>query len=466
MKITSTVIGLIVLLGFFQACDSFESTNADPSRASDAPLNILLPAALTQAAYNQSAHPCRGVGIIIQYFTGTDSKISYGRYTIGADAFNNYWRTGLYAGVLKDARVIKQKAQAENAPYYEGIAEILEAMSFADAASMFGDIPYEEALMGAANFQPAYTPQLEVYAGIQQQLDRAIELLSGEPGTQQPTDDDLIFGGSAELWKKTAYALKARYLMQTVNRNAANAQEVLDIVQNDAFQSMSEQPDFQFETGQNGNNPLAKFGVERPGTITIEDIPGNDGSFATALIARSDPRMPKYTEEQSNSPGVYQYFNSNNPDLIWAQEDSAIPFISYVELKFLAAEAMHRTGGDATQTLKDAIDASLELTMVDAPDFAEERVGEDTNLKEIITEAYFAYYGIAHLQTWANYRRTGFPELDPNDTPDLSFTPSGVIPERFLYPVSEINLNSENVNTAIAAQGGQLLDVELAAFKD
>ena len=457
---------------FLQACDSFEETNIAPSRPTEVPLNLIMPTMLTQAAYNQSANESRVAGIIMQYMAGIDAQqAAYQRYTIPAEVTNNYWRLGLYAGVLKDTDVMITQAQAEDAPYYEAIAEIISAMSYADAASMFGDIPYAEALQGGENLQPAYTPQLEVYAGIQSQLDRAITLLNGGPGTVAPGGDDLIFGGNPELWKQTAFALKARYLMHTINREPGNVGKILDILENSAFQDAASQPNFFYGTSQTDNNPYAKFGQERPNTLITEDANIGAGSFATRLIERNDPRAIRVFEENldadGNGTGFYVYYNNTNPNLIWSRFDAVIPYISFTELQFLKAEAMERNGDDATDALKDAIRASFALNELDVDeDFIEATVGDDTDLEEIITEAYVAYYAIAHLQAWTNYRRTGFPDLEVVDNPDDSFNPSGVIPERWLYPSSEINLNSANVQAAIDRQGGNLLDDELAAFAD
>ena len=453
-----------------QACDSFEETNIDPSRPTEVPLNLIMPTMLTQAAFNQSANESRIAGIILQYLAGIDAQqAAYQRYTIPAEVTNNYWRTGLYAGVLKDADVMIAQAQAEDAPYYEAIAEIISAMSYADAASKFGDIPYGEALQGGDNLQPAYTPQLEVFAGIQNQLDRAIELLNTDGGTVQPGGDDIIFGGNPDLWKQTAWALKARYLMHLVNREPGNAAKVLDIVQNNAFQSAAEQPNFAYGTSQTDNSPFAKFGQERPNTLIVEDVSINAGSFATRLIERNDPRASRIFEEtldaDGNGTGFYIYYNANNPNLIYARFNSVIPYISFTELQFLEAEALERTGEDATDALKDAIRSSFAQYELDVDeDFIESTIGDDTDLEEIITEAYVAYYGIAHQEAWTNYRRTGFPDIQPVDNPDDSFNPSGIIPERWLYPTSEINLNTDNVQAAIDRQGGNLLDDELAAF--
>ena len=447
-----------------QSCDSFVETNTDLSRPTEVPLNLIMPVLLTQAAYNQSANPARIAGIIMQYYVGFDAQqVAYTKYTIGADVMNGFWQTGLYSGVLKDAQVIIDRASEDGSNYYEGIAQIIQAMSYAEAAAMFGDIPYSQALQGQENFKPAYDAQLDVYAGIQGQLDAAITLLGQEAAGAIPGSDDLIFGGDASAWIATAQALKARYLMHTVVVEPGNAQKALDILQNSAFQDAASQPNFAFGNSQTDNNPYAKFGQERPNTLIIQDVSTTDGSFATRMLEREDPRLLNYMETADSV--IYAYFNGSNANLVWAQNNSVIPYISYVELKFLEAEAMELLGMDATETVKEGIYASFELVGVEADSsYVENLIGDDTDMEEIITEAYVSYYGVAPLQAWTNYKKYELPELTPNADADPSFSPSQTIPVRFLYPVSELTQNAENVEAARSRQGGDLLDNNTAAF--
>ena len=162
MKIKSFLIILLAaVVVWFPGCNLTE-TNIDPTRPTDVGLEAIMPAMLTQAAYNQSANPARVAGILMQQFLGLDAQqLGYNDYQMARNTFNNYWRTGLYAGVLKDCEVIIEKAQAEgNArPHYEAIAKIIQANELGMAASYFGDIPYVEAFQGLDNLNPAMIPR-------------------------------------------------------------------------------------------------------------------------------------------------------------------------------------------------------------------------------------------------------------------------------------------------------------------
>ncbi len=52
-------------------------------------------------------------------------------------------------------------------------------------------------------------------------------------------------------------------------------------------------------------------------------------------------------------------------------------------------------------------------------------------------------------EAWADWRRTGVPELEPG--PDLIVSR---IPIRFEYPAGEQSLNAANLDAAVQRQGG------------
>jgi hypothetical protein len=144
----------------------------------------------------------------------------------------------------------------------------------------------------------------------------------------------------------------------------------------------------------------------------------------------------------------------------WSSMDSPVKLITYPEVKFIEAEARQRLGtGNADAALAEAVRAN----------FAELGIGGQAydpgtaNLGNIIREKYKALY--PQHQAWVDYRRTGFPNITPNPVIEQGLNPSQVIPRRFIYPVDEINYNTENVIEARERQGGDLLDVSLWAFE-
>src|SRR5205823_12385862 len=74
---------------------------------------------------------------------------------------------------------------------------------------------------------------------------------------------------------------------------------------------------------------------------------------------------------------------------------------------------------------------------------------------QIITQKWIAGYMGNGWESWAEYRRTGYPQLlDPVPT---GLSPDKRIPRRQQYPQTEHDLNIENYNTVLSRQGPDLL---------
>ncbi len=471
----------LVFLGlmlFSTSCEeSLAEYNIDPTNPTEVTLNLLMPEILSSSAYNEGTNPNRIAGIIMQQLVGLDAQqLAYNDYVLTSDVMDNFWRTGLYAGVLKSCDVIIKQAVVDERPFYGAVAKIVMANELGKAASMFGDIPYSEAFQGAENLNPAYDTQEAIYTSVQTLLDEAISELNGLEGDGGFIGGDLVFGGDIASWEKTAHAYKARYYMHTSKRNSgdfANAIAQVDM----SFTSNAEAPFFTFDDTQIGNWSLAKFGVDRPSTLGI------DNRFADMMAG--DLRADLYFNIASEEDGIITYSFFDDPsggNMFWAQNAASIPMISYVELMFIKAEANAQLNGAAPGMLADAINASYDLLQFDrsaefiTPAMDTITIGEEIdnyiaanagtgNVQEIVEEAYKAYYGFNFHETWSNFRRTGFPELTPSAGASEGLNPSLVIPRRFLYVASEVQTNATNLEAAQSRQQGALLDVPVWAFE-
>lgn len=458
-----------LFLLFQQSCD-LTKTNIDPAKLPEVSLRMILPTAISQTARNQSTIPHRVASVYIQHLDMGDACVTIPYYQPTPYHFDNLWAEGLYVGSLKDCAIMIGQAQAEGLPHYEGIAKILMAENLASTTLMFGDIPYSEALAGSQHLKPAFDKQEDIMRAVFTLLDEAILLLEGEASPGEPGPDDLIFAGDASAWRKTAFAFKARYMMQMSKRDPNAAQKALEAIQQGSFSSLEEQPGFQWGGSENQDNPLAKFGYERPNTMFFEK------RFAENFL-EDDPRLEKYVINDSTSWVSYEFYSPKNPaSLFWSNPDANIPLISYVEVAFLEAEALWQTQANAADiqaALEKGIIASMEQVELETAayqDYIEalpllSTLSREKQLETIMTEAYKAYYGFAGFQVWSNYRRTGYPRLTPHPRGSNLLNPNGRIPERHIYPQNETVNNSENVAAAKARQDGALMDVPLWIFK-
>jgi len=459
-RIIYILVAAITMTFTLNSCDLAE-TNLDPTRLSDVSLSLILPTAISQTAYNQSALQARMPGIVMQHYIGFDAQqVAYTDYVITRNEFNNYWRTGLYAGALKDCDVIINKATDEGQIHYEAIAKVLMAYNYGMATCMFGDIPFSEALQGLDNLTPSYDSQQAVYAGIMQLLDEAITLLGQDGPAGGPGGDDLIYGGDAASWAATAHALKARFYIHTSKRDGSAYANALTEV-GMAFSSLAGQPGFAYDVAQQAANPIALFGIGRPNTLNI------DGRFADLMDATSDPRKDYYMEFNGAD---WVFHNPSNSQLHWAQNAAVIPLISFVELEFIRAEALQATGAaeaEVQAALESGIIASMEQLGIDSAAYGAyvaaqadlSGLSDSEKWQRIIEEAYSAYYGFSMLEVWNNYRRTGWPAITPSPNGSNGLNPSGVIPQRWPYPTSEEVTNNASFQAASDAQSGALMDV-------
>jgi len=438
-------------------CD-YGDENTDPTAQAGVAVQFILPAALTQAAFNVGASPARMAGLLMQHYSGFDAQqVAFENYVINENSVANYWNFGAYGGVMKDASVLIEQGTAESKPHYSGIGKILMAHALGNLTSVFGDVPWTEALKGTANLKPAYDSQESVYAAVQTLLDQGI----AELGQTQvdPVLNDFIHGGDVAKWVATAHALKARYYMHLTKRSATAAASALTEI-GLAFTSTADQPDFVFEDNANGANPYAQFGVQRPKTIII-----NSG-FQAKLAAKADPREGLITVNDGS-----EYIFQGNAGLFWSQNNSPLPLISYTELKFIEAEALVRTGGaGANAALQAAVAANMAYVGVDGTAYLAAMtditgLAEAAAIEAIMNEAYVALYGQGEVEIWSSYRRTGFPVLTPNPNGVNALNPSGAIPRRMIYPQTERLTNPVNLSAAQAAQSGGLLDVPVWAFQ-
>lgn len=131
----------------------------------------------------------------------------------------------------------------------------------------------------------------------------------------------------------------------------------------------------------------------------------------------------------------------------------------YPEICFLKAEAALRgwnTGGSAESFYNEGVRAALELYEVpddeiviylNGPARYTASATQEVQLEQIITQKYLANY-LNGFESWAEWRRTGYPELDPIQTDEGDTRSKTAVPRRFLYIQDEKIMNEENVNSA------------------
>lgn len=441
---------LLLLIVFICSCTKFDELGSqnDFTEISSA---LLLPNIQVQSVKNLGAQPMRVAGIITQQIEGADICGPMNFFFIGRDVMDDFWRGGTYAGSLTNAKFLEEFATENNQFFYRGVARIFLAHEFGALTTCFGDIPFSQALRGNEYLRPKYDEQKSVYEGIQILLDQAIDDLTLSSEKNEVTPGDLIFNGDPQKWLATAYALKARFYVHTSTRIPEHwglAKQAAESALSFDFEDAS----LTFEANENANWTLHKFSVDRPSTIFFHR------SFYQMLAG--DPRRDKYSLEENFS--YYPMYQPDASQLTWTQPDATVPLISRCELYFILAESALRNGDNdlALQYTKEALKANFNMLDLPASDeYIENFTFGSDPMESIIKEAYKSYFGYNFLQTWINYRRTGYPEIAQNTIRNSNgFNPSGTIPSRFMYVESEVSNNRTSLEEAELRQGGGLLD--------
>jgi hypothetical protein len=319
------------------------------------------------------------------------------------------------------------------------------------------------------NIAPAYDSQEVVYAGILAMLDEAISLL-GTSGTIDSTND-ILYGGNANLWKKFASSLKFRVLMRASGKMSVAADLQALVNAGNLFSSNAEDAKLTYLSADPSANPLYEsivFGTRGEWKI--------NSKMVDMLAGANDPRLAVYA--QKNADGEYRgkpsgyndvpsedynYANVSPLGEFYLRPELPGFFMSYPELKFLMAEATFKgfISGDANAHYLGGMTASMEYNEVSGPAISAFMANKSLAvtpalaLEQIATQNWIALFSQG-VESWNEYRRTGFPVLTPAVDGAIN-----EIPSRYNYPTTENSVNKANYEAAVAAQGADLLTTKI-----
>lgn len=193
----------------------------------------MLTGALKGLADNNFDHWWGGqVGNQLAQYWASNQYSSESRYLFRPTVTGDYW-SSFYSGAnnndalvqvggLFELQYIIDKCKADPAGVStEGdagnqiaVATIIRVWQMQRITDTWGMAPYSEALKGAANPQPKYDSQRDIYLGLLAELDNALSLINGGAG---PTGD-IIYQGDMSLWAKFGNSLKCRLAIRLADR--------------------------------------------------------------------------------------------------------------------------------------------------------------------------------------------------------------------------------------------------------
>ncbi len=379
----------------------------------------------------------RSSTIYVQQVIGNNNQqLDQGTRYLMTESDISGFMSGFYTGGgLVGLRNIQASANASGDAFVEGIAKIWEGFSMGMATSIWGDLPYSEAL-DPAILTPKLDAQQAIYAAVQTRLDEGIALLRAAPTAGNCEPGDLIYCATTTTralqisrWIAAAYTMKARFYLHLVERNGAAA---YTLALNAANQGIAEAPttatqaihgqapgDFRSFHGNTQDvdaNIWAEFLQQRA------DVVAGDMMVST-LKARSDPRLTAYFDP--NPSGQVTGLSGDNT-IVGVAPASVInvavrrafsfrqPLVTWAENQLILAEAKYQLG--------DVPGATINVTNV------RNAVGLPllgvVTFNDVMLEKYIAQF--QNIDSWNDFKRTCIPLVKP-------FQTSAEVPGRFPY---------------------------------
>lgn len=443
MRIHARIAAVLVLGTATGACSDFltgpgltENPN-NPTAVAYEQLFIAMQASQFVLAESQLA---RQAAMYTQQLAGTNNQqLNWGsQYLISEADLNNQFNAIYVGGGLLDMRRIRADATAAGDARTAAIAKIWEAYNMGMAASIWGDLPYREALSGERQ-RTTLDPQQQIYADVQTLLDQAIAEIGGT--MVLPGNRDLVYGGNAERWRRLAYTLKARFHLHTAERLGASAYTAARTA---AQQGINEAPTTAAQAmhGQAAGDMRALHGsTVSDGNLWAQFLQARQdmvagGRLVDLLAARNDPRMAAYFEiapavaATATCAGYAAGYRGNSQfgggrpqacasgSVVDTETRRLLnfrqPIVTWAENQMILAEAEYMLG-NAPQARTHVNNVRTAVGMAALDDTA------TLNVARIMEEKYIVQF--QNIDVWNDYKRTGCPQLSPGGSPVASEVP-------------------------------------------
>ncbi len=446
---------LIVILT--QSCsDLVEDLNNDPNNQTKSAYQTILTGAEVGNILFQTGENARRACIFSGQYTGIDRQhLGFDQYSVTTSDFDALWNDG-YVDALRNAIITEQTALSENTGAVTiGITQVLQAQSFGTLTSLYGDIPFDEAVNEEFS-DPMFDNQVDIYSKVQTLLDKAISNLQQDSG-RPATGADIYFDGNPQAWIESAYTLKARFYMHIKDYPKAYI-----AAQNGISSSNNSMNGTHGTAAEDFNLNYQFFAVEvRQSDLIVS-------SFMAGLM---DPTSPTYRgNTKTNESGRNSfYFTTNSlgvqPNITngYAAPSALAALVTYQENLLILAEAGFRVNGfdnglSHLNNFRAFMATGGYLTNVNVSDilydayntadFASGGIenldgisADNALLREILQERYITLFG--QIESFNDTRRT-----ESESIVRVPIVPNNgnLLPQRFIYPQSEIDRNSNIPN--------------------
>jgi hypothetical protein len=438
-------------------CSKYLDKLDNPNLVTDPPLNGLL----AEATFETGRDVFRmsdNVSYYVQYLAsstqGSDGDI-YNEVDL-----SQTW-TDIYFTMM-NIKQMNDRAIEQGSTQHLGVGKILMAINLNLLINAFGDVPYTDALQGKQKLIPTFSDQAALHDTTIQLLNEGIaELQKTGSSAELDPASDVIHGGNAEAWIKTANALKARFLNQLSRKATYDETAIFDALSN----AYSSNDDDAALTAFEGRSPWNQVAYNNTvllldGWLSTQFVDALNGTTFGVV----DPRLPKiatltqFGDYRGTPNGAGRIGTGTDDeesylslDGFYSKGGAPLLIVTYSEMKFIEAEAAFRSGdihrayeayleGIASHMDKLGVAAADRNVYINNPVVS---VGEgNLTLDLIFKEKYVAMF--LNPESWVDARRFDYQYKD-FELPEGAAMNTFI--RRIAYPTVEVSRNGANVPT-------------------
>lgn len=510
---------LVLLTVLSVSCKKFGDINTDPTKSSNLDPSYQLALVQLrfsgELTINERTSIIMTMPLVQQIGGAYYTRYGF-EYVKNKQYMSELWELGYPNDILNIVDAVDRTSKDPLKTNLNAICRIMKVYIFARITDLYGDIPYSQAAKAFSTGadRPVFDTQKAIYANFFSELSAAEkELDAGKDAVPQ----DIFYQGNIGSWKKFANSLHLRLAMRLSKVDPETAKtEVMSAYNAGVFTSNDDMCITHHADVQNSYSDIRGNGVSVAINQYPDDgRPRVCNTLLDEMKQTLDPRMqyiardywvnPDKPSERIDvtdgvvaqigligvGPGKYNYddYLGNINVAVDGHGTVAIPnngqkaqladwmitndapylHLTYAEVEFLLAEATERwglnLGGDASTLYKNGMAAACQqlslfkggrvLTDTQIHDFQTNNpLQAGKEIEQIDTQLWVALL-LNGPEAYANWRRTGFPELAPAITAESTTT---TIPRRFEYPLTETEQNAKNIAVAIANIPGGIDD--------
>ncbi|MUH35235.1 SusD/RagB family nutrient-binding outer membrane lipoprotein [Zobellia amurskyensis] len=499
------LLSLTILLAVFSCDRNFDEINTntvDPTSENVDPIFLLNNAIINTSFSN--AQIVYDMGLVQQIVTPNSGFLTGANYNQDNRVVTDDHWVKYYENVIKNTGDIIGQLEAEGAPDRPNLlhmTRLIQALTFMILTDEYGDIPYFEAGKGVTEqiVLPRYDTQEVIYSDLIKEVKEAVDGLDEGESSE---NGEVLYSGDISKWKRFGNSLLLRLGMRLTEVNASLAEQtVMDAYNGGLMQSNEDnyvvRHDSNFTNGagnflnaSEANNFylvdtfvdfLSDTNDPRLMSLALRFVGATSGPEQVIESGSKDPAeqvgMPMGYDNGTigtvvNDLGLASFYDFTQVDRYRIVKQTAPMYIiTYSQTQLLLAEAairgwvnvnpeeLYNEGVTAHMELMAEYDESVAIETADINAYLIENPFDANNAIEQINNQYWVSCFLNGPEAFANFRRSGFPDLQSNPYPAQDISTDFV--NRLTYPNSELAANNENLSAAVSQMGPDNLETKV-----